>query len=375
MPGVIDADTHISESEGMWDLMDSSMRPRRPVMTEVPDDTLYGDLNVLWLIDGNIFPKPAGRGGFRLVTPSRSKGQARRQDVLMACREITDVPARLADMDRLGVEVQVIYPTLFLVYLTDDAELETALCRAYNDWMADVWSKSGGRLRWVVTPPLHSMEASIEEMRRGKGHGAVGVTLRGLEGDRSIAHPFFFPLYGEAEKLDLPVCIHTGSGSRTLLNLFDLAISSTFANQVALPLFAFRDIVANHLPARFPGLRFGFIEAKASWIPYLLHLLRRESRAVAAGGRKGIQRPRWKHETNVDLFRDYRIYVACEADEDLPYLLGYTGEDNVLIGSDYGHTDPANEPRMVDVMRQREDVPARVIEKILVDNPKRFYGL
>ena len=120
MPGVVDADTHISESEGMWELMAPSMYPRRPVMTEVPDDTLYADINVLWLIDGNLFPKPAGRGGFRLVTPSRSKGQVRRQDVLIACREITDVPARLADMDRLGVEVQVIYPTLFLVYLTED---------------------------------------------------------------------------------------------------------------------------------------------------------------------------------------------------------------------------------------------------------------
>ena len=75
------------------------------------------------------------------------------------------------------------------------------------------------------------------------------------------------------------------------------------------------------------------------------------------------------------MFRDYRIYVACEADEDLPYLLNYTGEDNLLIGSDYGHTDPANEPRMVDVMRAREDVPAGVIEKILVDDPKQFYGL
>ena len=29
---IIDADTHISESEGMWELMDESMHPRRPVM-------------------------------------------------------------------------------------------------------------------------------------------------------------------------------------------------------------------------------------------------------------------------------------------------------------------------------------------------------
>ena len=372
---IIDADTHISESVGMWELMDESMRPRRPVVTRIPDDTLYGDINVLWLIDGNIFPKPAGKGGFRLVTPSQAKGQLKRKDVLTGCREITDVDARLADMDRLGVDVQVIYPTLFLVYLTGDTELETALCQAYNRWMADVYKKSNGRLRWVVVPPLGSIAATVEEMRKGKDQGAVGVTFRGLEGDRSVADPYFHPIYEEAERLDLPICIHTGSGSPTLLNLFDLAISSTFANQVILPLFAFRDIVANHLPAKFPGLRFGFIEAKASWVPYLIHLLRRESRAVTAAGSKGIQRPKWQHEKNTDLFRDYRIYVACEADEDIPYLLNYLGEDNILIGSDYGHTDPANEPRMVDIMRQRDDLPANVIEKILGDNPKKFYGL
>lgn len=34
------------------------------------------------------------------------------------------------------------------------------------------------------------------------------------------------------------------------------------------------------------------------------------------------------------LFQDYLIYVACEADEDIPYLLNYMGEDNLMIGSD-----------------------------------------
>jgi len=372
---IIDADTHISESESMWELMDEAMHPRRPVMAGIPDDTVYGDINVLWLIDGNIFPKPAGKGGFRLVTPSRAKGQLERNDVLTACREITDVEARLADMDRLGVDIQVIYPTLFLVYLTDDTGLETALCQAYNRWMASVSEKSHGRLRWVVVPPLRSISHSVEEIRRARKEGAVGIAFRGLEGDRSVADPYFYPVYELAEELDLPICIHTGSGSRTLLNLFDLALSATFANQVVLPLFAFRDIVANHLPARFPTLRFGFIEAKASWVPYLIHLLRRESRAVTAAGRRGIQRPRWEHERNIDLFQDYRIYVACEVDEDIPYLLNYIGEDHILIGSDYGHTDPAHEPRMVDMLRGRKDVPTRVIEKMLGDNPKKFYGI
>jgi len=38
-----------------------------------------------------------------------------------------------------------------------------------------------------------------------------------------------------------------------------------------LPLFAFNDIVNNKIPELFPRLKFGFIEAYASWVPYLLH--------------------------------------------------------------------------------------------------------
>ena len=49
---------------------------------------------------------------------------------------MTDIPARLADMDRLGIATQIVYPTLFLVYLTDDPELDVALARAYNRFMA-----------------------------------------------------------------------------------------------------------------------------------------------------------------------------------------------------------------------------------------------
>jgi hypothetical protein len=46
MNGIIDADTHIAESESMWNLIDQSMYHRRPVMVSAPDDTLYRDFNV-----------------------------------------------------------------------------------------------------------------------------------------------------------------------------------------------------------------------------------------------------------------------------------------------------------------------------------------
>ena len=62
MPGVLDADTHIAESEAMWSYIEKEMYPRRPVLAKIPDDTWYKERNAFWLIDGEIFPKPAGKG-------------------------------------------------------------------------------------------------------------------------------------------------------------------------------------------------------------------------------------------------------------------------------------------------------------------------
>ena len=64
MAGIIDADTHISEGEAMWAMMDKEMYPRRPVLLKSPEDTLYGPRNAFWLIDGNIFPSPTARAVF-----------------------------------------------------------------------------------------------------------------------------------------------------------------------------------------------------------------------------------------------------------------------------------------------------------------------
>jgi hypothetical protein len=67
----------------------------------------------------------------------------------------------------------------------------------------------------------------------------------------------------------------------------------------------------------------------------------------------------WKFNDPQELFREYRLWVACEADEELPHLVRFLGEDNLIIGSDYGHNDPSKEPQFVANLRTRKDVPAR----------------
>jgi predicted TIM-barrel fold metal-dependent hydrolase len=363
MTGIIDADTHISEGPDLWAMMDQAVYPRRPVLISVPEDTCYGSRNAFWLIDGEIYPKPAGRGSFNLVTPSAQKVQEGRNDSTVSSREMTDIERRLADMDKLQTAAQIVYPTLFLVYNTKDVELEIAMCRAYNRFLASACANSQQRIRWTAVLPLHSVKQSIEEIRFARQNGAVGIFFRGIEDDKTLDHPDLFPIYEEAQLANLSICIHTGCGVKEVLAMFDVARNHTFGHTRVMPLLAFRDIIANRIPERFPRLRFGFIEAAAGWVPFLIHILRR------------LLKNKWQHKSSVDLFREYRLYVACEADEDIPYLAKYIGEDHILIGSDYPHNDPSREDQFVNALNIREDISPGLREKILYDNPRAFYAM
>ena len=72
------------------------------------------------------------------------------------------------------------------------------------------------------------------------------------------------------------------------------------------------------------------------------------------------------------------MYVSCQVDEDLPYILKYTGEDNLMTGSDYSHNDQAQEMDFVGVLKGRADrgeISHEAVRKMTQDNPRKFYGI
>ena len=369
MPGVVDADTHIIEHPGVWEHFDEALYARRPKLATVEPATPGGRADHVWMIDGAAVPKRSGRGSVALAVGG-SESENARSDISSAVRYITDPMARIRDMDDRGVDVEVVFPTLLLAYLTDDVELEVAICRAYNRYLGEAWRQAGDRLRWVVVPPLRDIQASVQEIEWAREHGAVGVFFRGVEGDRSLADRYFDPVYEAANRLGMAVCVHTGAGAPGITQVFDRTVSHNLPHVRALPLWAFRDLVAHKVPERFPNVRWGFVEASASWVPYVLHHLQRSTLASTLGAS-----PDAATEWGPRLFRDYKLYIATEADEDIAYLTRFIGEDNIVTGSDYGHQDQSRETNMVKTMRRREDVPPEVIEKILSANGARLYGL
>ena len=79
-----------------------------------------------------------------------------------------------------------------------------------------------------------------------------------------------------------------------------------------------------------------------------------------------------------DLLKTNRMYVTCQSDEDLSYILKFSGEDNLIMGSDYTHNDQSMDHDFARLLRNRADngdIPKSVVSKILYDNPKTFYAL
>jgi predicted TIM-barrel fold metal-dependent hydrolase len=69
------------------------------------------------------------------------------------------------------------------------------------------------------------------------------------------------------------------------------------------------------------------------------------------------------------------MWVACENTDDLPYVLSHTGEDSLMIGTDYGHHDPSSELNAIQLLRNDKRITPAAAKKILEVNPRKFYGL
>jgi len=333
----IDADAHVIESDETWHYIPNEKL--RPFLISPGAGRPQN-----WLIDGRVF----------------NRGVNFDRNLPVDICEMLDIKSRLKHMDQLDIDVQVLYPSLFLRPLTARAEVENAICRSYNQWLIDVCARGEGRLKWIAVVPVIDAASMVAEVEFAKANGACGVFMRGLIDDKRLSHAYFFPLYERAEKAGLPICVHASTGNFNWVQLFDG--ESGFMRFKAPVLSAFHALVHDGVPKKFPMLRFGFIEVRAQWVPYLaVEIARRLDRADNAAAR--------------NLIRDNHVYVACQTDDDLPYVLKYAGEDNIVIGSDYGHNDTSSEIEALRTIKTKGEVDPRIIDKILYDNAKALYGL
>ena len=345
----IDADAHVLESPRTWDYLEESEKKYTPmVVRRVAGAEARGIAgNVMqeyWVVDGRLHNKQLNVG----------------LDTTPEARELTDLDARLDHMRALEIDVQVIYPTLFLRPYTTNKDVEHALVRAYNRWLADLCRPATERLKWAACPPLLSMDRVRAELEWAKDNGAVAIFMRGLECERMLSDPYFFPLYEMAGALDMPVCIHSGINSFQVHDFF--REDPGFSRFKLACVGAFHALLWHGIPRKFPKVRWGFIELSSQWVPYALNDLELRIR------RRGERLPD-------NVLAENNIWVALQVTDDLGQVFEYAGEDNLVVGTDYGHADTSTEIEALRKLRSEGKLPAPVVDKILGPNAAALYGL
>ena len=359
---VIDADAHVVETRHTWEYVDRSQQQHKPVIftnEQTAQETI--------LIDGRIAGLP-GFGVGEVVTAQRALERGipvdRRVSVSEGAFAMENVEARIADMDEFGVDVQVLQPTLFLTAYSDRVATQVALCGAYARWMADITKDHQNRLRWAVPLPVLSIPDSIDLLRFAHDNGAVSVFMRPFETHWPIYDPYFDPLYEEAVRLNMAIGVHVGNGHSEFTEYLrqHVGFGRGFLPFVFPTAAAFHGTISSGLPLRHPKLRMGFLEASASWVPWVLNDLHRRE--------EGKEFPE-------GLLREYRLFVACMTTDDIPYLTQHSdiGEDSLVIGTDYGHTDVASEVDAIQTLKTKGDLSPKVVKKILEDSPGALYAL
>jgi predicted TIM-barrel fold metal-dependent hydrolase len=325
-------------------------------------------IDAFWLIDGQTFPKPYARHNASLHGTPVSSTFAQGKRYAIGSQTLMDVDARLKDMDRFGIDVQVNFPTLFLDPLTEDLDFEAALMRSYNSWIATQSSLRADRLRWAAVLPMRSPAAAAAEVRRAKEMGAACVASYGTAGELGLHHPSFDSVWAECERMQMPVGIHAGSSNPGLRYFAD----SVFASQIVgftIPVFlGFYSFIGGGILDRFPNLKVAFLEVGADWLPWMIQRMDHYDVVDKAFGWDNLPRRRPS-----EYLKSGNIYLTTEGEEELlPEILKWLGEDQIILAGDLPHAE--DRENAVSEISERTDISEAVKRKILYENSKRFFG-
>jgi len=115
---------------------------------------------------------------------------------------------RLAHMDRVGIDIQVVSHGASSPSRLDHPEA-VELCRRVNDNLAQQISEHPTRFRGFATIPLHDPAAAADEMRRCVNElGFVGTLIMGTCGGLFLDDERFDPVLAAAEEVNLPIYVH-----------------------------------------------------------------------------------------------------------------------------------------------------------------------
>ncbi len=287
-----------------------------------------------------------------------------------------DAETTVEAMDIEGVDVSVLFRTHGIIGQAIDSlepAFGLALCRAYNNWLADYCKVNPERLKGAGLIPLHDIDMAIDEARRvvrELGFPCLSIHPEPVN-DRVVYDPDVEPLWDEIERLGAAVGFHgTSTGPSThdfSRKYIGHRAGRTFTHALSFPtqmMTALAGMTLSGVLERHPRLRVAFLEANCGWLPWVLYRLDDQWRKYADSP---LEKP------PSDYFLRQCV-ASTDADEYLVEdVLRRVGDDHIVLSTDYPHPDSAFPQAIKEFMEL--DIPEASRRKILWDNTVRLYGV
>lgn len=241
-----------------------------------------------------------------------------------------DPEARIEDMDKYGIDTQIIsltWPSVELIA----AEEGIAWAKSINDYFSQVCQRYAGRFHAYATLPYQDVDAAIKELDRAYHDlGVKGIMLFSNIKGKPITSLEFYPIYAKAEEYDLPILIHpavplTAEAMREVRLPFPL-FGFTLDTTMAVVSLIFQGVLE-----KFPQLK--LIHAHLGGVvPYMVGRIDDSFKNYSK--EYGLELPMapsdyYKRQVYVDSISYHLPAMRC--------CLDWLGPDHIMLGTDYAH--------------------------------------
>ena len=342
--GVISADGHCRLPHLPFDLWTKRL-PQR-FQNEAPRVVTGADGKRQWVIEGHAWSgigwAGVGRGPVNCYTRAGLDEEAEPGIFRAASAKY-----RCEDMDRDGVDVELVNGPYEQIHQIKDPELRAACVRAVNDWARELYEQSGGRFVMLLPISCMTPEEAVAEIERVADFGLpTGIIFDWVNAPEPVLHQCWEPVWAAAAASGMPVNLHANpaGGSR------QIGVGVTTAdprNQQLMRVVNFpMGLMAELLSAvvfsgicdRHPRIRFVIEEAGVGWVPFLFHRFDREYEFGDPGNRvfkPDIELKRMPSE----IVREH-VFFTFEVEEEGGFRrVPEIGLDNFLWASDFPGLD------------------------------------
>jgi uncharacterized protein len=282
---------------------------------------------------------------------------------------------RIADLDRDGLDAEIVYGCLMINEMIADGEMRGWADTVYNDWVADFARRADAkRVFPLAIIPNHDPIAAAAEVRRCAKLGIKGGDLAFKRMSLPLYHHAWYPLWQAAAECKFPISFHstgfkairapdTPEMEKEYFTQWRLVRSALFQLDTMEVLVS---LLASGACEKFPDFNFVLGESGVTWLPYVFDRLDTEyhDRARSLG---------FKLKPS-DYFRR-QGYVTYQQDKFLEPIVPLIGEDNIIWGADYPHPDCLWPESQKTLDENLKNFSASTRRKITKENVQRLYGL